>query len=312
MSSKNEIIVSEKIQNLIFNVRGVQVMLDSDLAEMYKVETKYLNRAVKRNIERFPEKFRFQLTNDEYENLRSQIVTSNKEEENLRFQNDTSSTHGGRRYLPFAFTEQGVSMLSAVLRSDTAVQVSIKIMDAFVEMRKFISTNAGIFQRLDKVEQKQIETDNKFEQIFKALEDKSIKPKQGIFYDGQVFDAYVFVADLIKSAKKTIILIDNYVDESVLQLFTKRNKNVLVTIYTKNISKALKQDLEKHNAQYPKIKIEKFAKAHDRFLIIDDATIYHIGASLKDLGKKWFAFSKMEGLTDIVLQNLLKTNMSNE
>ncbi len=203
-------------------------------------------------------------------------------------------------------------MLSAVLRSDTAVQVSIKIIDAFVGMRKFITANAGIFHRLDKVEQKQVETDHKFEQIFKALEDKSIKPKQGIFYDGQVFDAYVFVADLIKTAKKSIILIDNYVDETVLQLFTKRNKNVTVKIYTKNISKALKQDLEKHNAQYPKIEIEKFDKAHDRFLIIDETTVYHIGASLKDLGKKWFAFSKMEMDALDMIANLAKIELENE
>ncbi len=284
----------QEIENRIFNIRNTQVMLDSDLAELYGVETKYLNRAVKRNIDRFPVSFRFQLTVGEAKNLRSQIVTSSEKADDLRFQNDTSSEHGGRRYLPYVFTEQGVSMLSTVLRSNTAVQVSIKIMDAFVEMRKFISTNAGIFQRLDKVEQKQIETDHRFEQLFKALEDRSIKPKQGIFYDGQVFDAYVFVADLVKSAKKSIILIDNYVDESVLQLLTKRNKIVTVSIYTKNISKTLKQDLEKHNAQYPEIEIEIFTNAHDRFLIIDENTVFHFGASLKDLGKKWFAFSKMD------------------
>ncbi len=270
----------QEIENRIFTIRNTQVMVDRDIAEIYGVETKVLNQAVKRNLERFPEKFRFQLTQFE----RDELVTNCDRLQNLKHSS----------VIPYVFTEQGVSMLSAVLRSDTAVLVSIKIIDAFVEMRKFISANAGIFQRLDKVEQKQIETDNKFEQIFKALEDKSIKPKQGIFYDGQVFDAYVFVADLIKTAKKSIILIDNYVDETVLQLFTKRDKNVSVSIYTKTISKTLKQDLEKHNAQYPKIEIKKFDKAHDRFLIIDETTVYHIGASLKDLGKKWFAFSKME------------------
>jgi len=173
-------------------------------------------------------------------------------------------------------------------------------------MKKFINTNAGIFQRLDKIEQKQIETDTKFDKVFKALEDKTLKPKQGIFFDGQVFDAYVFVADLIKSATKAVSLIDNYVDESILQLFTKRNKNVSVKILTNNISKVLLQDIEKHNQQYPKIEIEKFTKAHDRFLIIDDKTIYHFGASLKDLGKKWFAFSKMDIDTLEVLSNLKK------
>lgn len=299
-----------EIENKIYTIRGVQVMLDSDLADMYDVEPKRLNEQVKRNINRFPEKFRFQLAEEEYENLRSQFATLENESNSLRSQFATIESQRGkhRKYLPYVFTEQGVSMLSAVLRSETAVQVSIKIIDAFVEMRKFISTNAGIFQRLDKVEQKQIETDNKFEQIFKALENKSIKPKQGIFYDGQVFDAYVFVADLIKSAKKSILLIDNYVDESVLQLFTKRNKNVTVKIYTKTISKTLKQDLEKHNAQYPKIEIEKFDKAHDRFLMIDETTVYHIGASLKDLGKKWFAFSKMEMDAMEMIANLGKGN----
>jgi len=295
-----------EIENKIYTIRDVQVMLDSDLAEMYGVELKRLNEQVKRNINRFPEKFRFQLSKEEYEILRSQFSTSKNDDPNLKSQNATSREHGGRRYLPYVFTEQGVSMLSAVLRSDTAVQVSIRIMDAFVEMRKFISTNAGIFQRLVKVEQKQIETDHKFEQIFKALEDKSIKPKQGIFYDGQVFDAYVFVANLIKAAKKSIILIDNYVDETVLQLFTKRNKNVTVKIYTKTISKTLKQDLEKHNAQYPKIEIQKFTKAHDRFLIIDETTVYHFGASLKDLDKKWFAFSKMDLEALNLITNLKK------
>lgn len=291
MGDKNQIVSTTKIQNCIFTIRGVQVMLDSDLAELYQVEVKRLNEQVKRNIDRFPEKFRFQLTKRETEDLKSQIATSSLE-------------HGGKRKLSFVFTEQGVSMLSAVLRSETAVKVSILVMDAFVEMRKFIATNAGVFQRLDKVELKQIETDQKFEQIFKALEDKSIKPKQGIFYDGQVFDAYIFIADLIKSAKKSILLIDNYIDETVLQLFTKRKKNVSATIYTKNITKVLKQDLEKHNSQHPKIELKKFSKAHDRFLIIDGTTVYHFGASLKDLGIKWFAFSKMEKEAMEMISNL--------
>jgi len=279
MTEQNQIISIRNIQNLIFTIRGIQTMIDRDLAELYGVEVKRLNEQVKRNIGRFPAEFRFQLDNTEKEEL----VANCDRFEKLKH----SSVN------PYAFTEQGVAMLSAVLRSETAVKVSIQIMQAFVQMKKFISVNAGIFQRLDKVERKQIETDQKFEQIFKALEDKSIKPKQGIFYDGQVFDAYVFVSDLIKSAQKSILLIDNYINESVLQLFTKRKKNVSVRIYTKNITKILKQDLEKHNTQHPKIKIEKFTKAHDRFLIIDETTVYHFGASLKDLGKKWFAFSKM-------------------
>lgn len=280
-------------------------MIDRDLAEMYGVTTSRLNEQVKRNIERFPEHFMFQLNKDELENWMSQIAISNEDRgKPLRSQNATLKNRGQhRKYLPYAFTEQGISMLSAVLRSKIAIEVSIKIMDAFVEMRKFIATNATIFQRLDRVEHKQIETDQKFEQIFKAIEDKSIKPQQGIFYDGQVFDAYIFVADLIKSAKKSILLIDNYIDESVLQLFTKRKENISVSIYTKNITKILRQDLEKHNTQHQNIAIEKFTKVHlpvrntqtgDRFLIIDETTVYHFGASLKDLGKKWFAFSKMD------------------
>ena len=270
--------------------RGQQVMIDRDLAELYEVETKVLNQAVKRNHKRFPPKFLFQLTKIEFNSLKSQFVTSND-----------MNGRGGRRKLPYVFTEQGVSMLSAVLKSDIAIEISIKIMDAFVEMRKLITTNSILLTRVSNIEQKVtaydvklIEADNKFEQIFKALEDKSIKPKQGVFYDEQIFDAYVFVADLIKSAKKSIVLIDNYVDESVLQLFTKRKKTVSVTIYTKNFSTILKQDLEKYNAQYPKIEMVKFTKSHDRFLIMDETTVYHFGASLKDLGKRWFAFSKMD------------------
>ena len=291
MNNNKQVIPIDNIQNRILPVRGVQVMLDSDLAEMYGVETKNLNLAVKRNIERFPNNFRLQLTEKEYKSLRLQNETSKEK-------------RGGRRYLPFVFTEQGVAMLASVLRSDTAVKVSIQIMQAFVEMKKFISTNAGIFQRIEKVELNQIETNHKFEQIFKALEDKKIKPRQGIFYDGQIFDAYLFVVDLVKSAKYSITLIDNYIDESVFQLFTKRKKNVSVCIYTKNITKILRQDLEKHNAQHPEIELRRFNKAHDRFLIIDKKIVYHFGASLKDLGKKWFAFSKMSLEASEILKRL--------
>lgn len=291
MSDKNKIIRTDSIQNRIYTIRGVQVMLDSDLAQMYEVETRALNQAVSRNRERFPDDFMFQLTSEEWENLKSQNVIS---------------SWGGRRKLPYVFTEQGISSLSGVLKSETAVKVNIAIMRAFVQMRKFLVENAAIFQRLDKVEQKQIEADQKFDRIFNALEDKSVKPKQGIFYDGQIFDAYVFVADLIKSAEKSILLIDNYVDESVLQLLTKQKKDVTVTIYTKHITKILKQDLAKHNKQYPKIEIKQFTKAHDRFIIIDKETVYHFGASLKDLGKKWFAFSKMEMNAEEILAKLEK------
>jgi len=288
-------ISKETIQNKIYTIRGLQVMFDKDLAELYQVETKNLNKAVKRNIERFPENFRFQLTQNEYDNLRFQFGTSSLDE-SLRFQNGTLESQRGKhtKYLPYVFTEQGVAMLSAVLRSTIAIQVSIQIIDTFVQMKKLISENSLIYQRLDLLEQKQYKTDDKVNMILNAIEDKSIKPKQGIFYDGQVYDAYIFVSDLIKSAKKDIILIDNYIDESVLTLLSKREENISVTIYTKNITKQLQLNLEKYNAQYPKIELKKFTSSHDRFMIIDEKEVYHIGASLKDLGKKWFAFSKLE------------------
>ncbi len=281
MTDKSLSLRTENIESKIYTIRNAQVMLDSDLAGLYNVETKVLNQAVKRNSERFPENFMFQLTKDEYKNLMSQFVTS-------------SSQWGGRRNLPYAFTEQGVAMLSGVLKSDTAVKVSIQIMNAFVAMRKFIASNAKIFQRLDAVERKQLEHDKKFEEIFDAIQSKDIKPDKGIFFDGQIFDAYKFVSDIIRSAEKSIVLVDNYIDDSVLTLFIKRNKNVQVTIFTKEISNQLLLDLDKYNAQYPHIEIREFKLSHDRFLIIDDKDVYHLGASLKDLGKKWFAFSKFD------------------
>ena len=288
--------IDETIKTKIYTIRGFQVILDRDLAELYGVETRVLNQAVKRNSERFPEEFMFQLTEEEYQNLISQFVTSSWISQNV-----TSKQHGGRRHLPYAFTEQGVSMLSAVLKSEIAVSISMKIIKSFVEMRKFISNNALIFQRLDSLEQKQSKTDEKVEAILSAIEDKSIKPKQGIFYDGQVYDAYIFVSDLIKSADQSIVLIDNYIDDTVLTLLSKREPKVKATIYTKNIIKQLELDLQKHNAQYPNIELKKFDSSHDRFLLIDGKEVYHIGASLKDLGKKWFAFSKFDvGALDIL------------
>ena len=279
-------IISEIIKSKIYTIRGKQVMIDRDLAELYNVPTMVLNQAVKRNIERFPDKFRFQLTQNEVQILISQFVIS---------------SWGGNRKLPYAFTEQGVAMLSAVLRSETAVEVSIKIMNTFVEMRKFLIKNAEVFQRLDKVENKLLTYDKNFEQIFNALEDKTL-PTKGIFFDGQVFDAYKFVSELIKSAKETIILIDNYVDETVLTLFEKRNENVKVVIYSE-LTKQIELDLKKFNSQYERIEIKQFNKSHDRFLIIDNQ-VYHFGASLKDLGKKWFAFSKFDKEAVKVLEKL--------
>jgi phage regulator Rha-like protein len=321
MKKPLSIIPLNNIRALIHTFRGEQVMLDSDLAEIYGVEPRRLNEQVKRNIERFPEAFRFQLTEEEYDSLKTRLEGSSSDEglrsqnatleesENLRSQNATSraagalrsqivtSSHGGRRYLPYAFTEQGVSMLSAVLRSETAVKVSIQIIHAFVEMRRFLQANASIFARMDSMEKRQFALESKtmenFEKVFRALE-AAEPPKQGIFYEGQVHDAHAFASDLIRKAKSSITLVDNYVDDTVLTLLTKRKKSVAATIFTKNISRQLALDLAKHNAQYPPIEIKTFQAAHDRFLILDERDIYHIGASLKDLGKKWFAFSKFE------------------
>ncbi len=286
----NEITKIENIQNRIFTIRDVQIMIDKDLAELYQVETKVLNQAVKRNIGRFPKMFRFQLNDAE----KFELVTNCDRYRKLKH----SSVN------PYAFTEQGVAMLSAVLRSDIAVKVSIQIIQAFVEMKKFIATNAIIFQRLDNIEKKQIITDQKFDEVFKALENKSLIPKQGIFYNGQIFDAYTLIADIIRSAKKHIILIDNYIDDTVFKQFSKRNTAVNVVIYTKTISEMLKLDLQKYNAQYPKIELKKLTTAHDRFLIIDSKTVYHFGASLKDAGKKWFAFSKLDMSANDIIEKL--------
>lgn len=289
-----DIVKKDDIENKIIVIRNKQVILDQDIAALYGVETKRLNEQVKRNIDRFPESFCFQLTKTDTENLRSQIVTSNDDSLRSHFATLKKGRGQHRKYLPYAFTEQGVAMLSAVLKSDTAIKVSIQIINAFVAMRRFIVSNAQVFQRLDTLEIKQFETDKKLNHVLDAIESRDIQPKQGIFYDGQVFDAYVFINDLVKSAKKSIVLIDNYIDESVLVLFSVRKKGVSLNVLTKKITKKLELDVKKHNEQYPPVKIKEFRKAHDRFLIIDGKTVYHFGASLKDLGKKWFAFSKMD------------------
>ncbi|MBN1578281.1 MAG: ORF6N domain-containing protein [Chitinispirillaceae bacterium] len=297
--SEKKLIQINQIQNKIHSVRGVQVILDSDLSVLYGVQIRALNQAVKRNYERFPLEFMFQLTSEEYEYLRSQIVILEKAD-SLRSQIVTLNSKRGmhRKYLPYAFTEQGVAMLSAVLRSETAIRTSIQIINAFVAMRKFIVSNAQIFQRLDTVERKQLEhkleTDEKFKKVFNAIEAKGIKPKQGIFFNGQIFDAYRFVSDIFRNAKASIIIIDNYIDDTVLTHLMKRADKIKVTILTREISKHLALDIKKFNEQYPPVEIKEFKNAHDRFIIIDGTIVYHFGASLKDLGKKWFAFSKMD------------------
>lgn len=291
-SGNQQLPVENKVESLIQVIRGQQVMLDRDLAELYGVETRRLNEQVKRNIERFPEDFMFQLTPNEFDNLKSQFATS---------------SWGGVRKLPYAFTEQGVAMLSGVLKSSTAVEANIRIMRAFVSMRHFMVNNVAFFQRLETIEFNQLESnkvqakilahqevqDHRIDEIFRRLDEGMYKPKQGIFFDNQIYDAYSFVSELIKSAKQRIILIDNYVDESVLTLLDKRGENVSACIYTQQINRQFRLDIERHNSQYPPIEVTLFRRSHDRFLCIDDI-VYHVGASIKDLGKKWFAFSKME------------------
>ena len=274
------------IEHLIYVFRGKQVILDRDIAMLYGVETGQLNRQVKRNIERFPIDFMFQLSKEEMEILKCHFGIS---------------SWGGNRYLPYAFTENGIAMLSSVLRSPTAIEANIRIMRAFTSMRHFFANNAQIFQRISTIEYHQIETDKRIDEVFKRI-DAQTSPQQGIFFDGQVFDAYRFVSDLIKKAKQSIVLIDNYVDDSVLSLLDKRESNVSAKIYTQNISPQLQLDINKHNSQYPVIEVNQFNKAHDRFLLIDDE-VYHIGASVKDLGKKWFAFTLMR---DITAKELIK------
>ena len=284
------------IQPMIKVIRGQQVMLDSDLSALYGVETRRLNEQVKRNIERFPDDFMFQLRKEELDNLMSQNATS---------------SWGGTRKLPYAFTEQGIAMLSSVLKSQTAVEVNIRIMRAFIAMRRFIATNAQLFQRLETIEYHQLEmkqhqevTDRRIDEVFKRL-DTDIPPMQGIFYDGQVFDAYRFVSDLIRKAKQSIVLIDNYVDDTVLTLLDKRSEGVSATIYTQRISSQFQLDVDRNNSQYPLIEIKRFNKAHDRFLLIDNE-VYHIGASIKDLGKKWFGFTLMRDITATELIKKIK------
>ena len=288
----------EDIKQKIYTIREKQVILDSDIAKLYEVETKKLNQAVKRNIERFPEEFCFQLTEEEYESLRSQIVT-------LKIQG--RGQH--RKYLPYAFTEQGVAMLSTVLRSDKAIRVSINIMKAFTEMRNFILNNKMLFEKISNIELKQIEyqksTDDKFEKVFKYISEHKEK-EQKIFFDGQVYDAFSMIIDLIKKAKNEIILIDNYVDIDTLNILSKKNDKVNVEIYTKSNTKLNANDINKFNLQYPKLEVKYTEVFHDRFLILDKKYIYHIGASIKDVGKKCFGITliKYEAIIKDILERL--------
>lgn len=292
---------TKDIKSLIYCIRGKQVMLDSDVAMLYHYDTKNINKAMKRNIGRFPEDFCFQITENELENLRSQFMTLNSKEE-MWFQSGTTLQkenikYRSEKYLPYVYTEQGIAMLAGILRNEIAVNVSINIMRAFVEMRKFISTNGQVFERLTKVEYKLLEHDKKFDDVFNELQkDKKSEFKQKIFFEGQIYDSYSLIIDIIKRAKEKIVIIDNYVDDSILEMLTKKNKNTKVVILTSDKSNISKLDIQKFNKEYPVLEIAKTNKFHDRFIVIDNKEIYHVGASLKDLGKKCFAISKMEDI----------------
>ena len=284
-----ELIINENnIKDKIYTIRNLQVMLDKDLAELYGVETKHINQAVRNNQDKFQDDFYFELSDYEFEDLRSKNLTAN-----------FSKT----RINPKVFTEQGIYMLATILKSKIASQVTVYIIKTFANLRKIISQNISMFERFERVEQRLNIHDKNFDKLFEALEDKTLKAKQGIFYDGQIFDAYVFVNDLLKLATTEIILIDNYIDETVFTIFSKY-PNIRIKIYTQNISKQLKLDFEKYSKQYQNIELKEFKNSHDRFLIIDKKNIYHLGASLKDLGKKWFAFSKFEMNPFVVLVRL--------
>ena len=280
--TENKEISNREIKNLIYCVRGKQVMLDSDVAMLYHYETKKINQTIKRNIERFPENFCFQLNEKEVREMWSQIVTTSGGK-NLKYRSE--------KYLPYVFTEQGIAMLSGLLKNEIAVQVSINIMNAFVEMRKFISNNSQVFERLTNVEYKLLEHDKKFDKVFNELQHEE-NIKQKIFYNGQIYDSYSLIIDILRRAKYKITIVDNYIDDSILKMLTKKNKNVKVLIITSNKSNIESLDIKKFNQEYPTLRFKRTNKFHDRFILIDDQELYHCGASLKDLGKKCFGINK--------------------
>ena len=284
MNENTELIEAEEIQNLIYTIRGKQVMLDSEVAMLYHYKTKRINEMVKRNQERFPEDFCFQLTDTEVENLRSQFATSSLDKVN----------YGGRRYLPYVYTEQGIAMLSGILRNEVAVKVSLNIINAFVNMRHFLKDNGKLLQRVSNLEYQQIENNRRFDLVFDQLQKKQIE-EQKIFFQGQIWDSYSLIIDLIQKANKKIVIIDNYVDKTILDMLTKKREKVEVVIITStNNNKIQNLDIKKFNIQYPALKLAKKDLFHDRFIIIDNQELYHCGASIKDLGKKCFGINKIE------------------
>lgn len=275
------------IRGLVYLVRGTQVMLDSDLAMLYQVDTGALNRAAKRNISRFPDDFRFQLTKEEIENLKCQFDIASI----------SMNGYGGRRTLPFVYTEQGISMLASVLHSETAIHVSISIMRAFVEMRRFFANNAALFERISGVELRQLEyqrqTDAKFDQVF-AFIGEHTETNQKIFFDGQIYDAHGFLISLIQKAVSSITLIDGYVGTETLDMLSRKNPGVAITIITYPSAQITANDIRLFNAQYPGLTVKRSIAFHDRFLILDHQAVYHVGASLKDAGKKCFGLSLLD------------------
>ena len=296
----NSILPSQNnIKSKIYTIRNQQVMLDSDLATLYQVETKQLNKAVSRNIARFPDRFRFQLTKEESEKV-------------LRFQNGTfkvtlneDKRGQHRKYLPYVFTEQGVSMLSAILRSDIAIEVSIQIIDTFVEMKRYLSSNDLLLQRFERIENRLGSHDENFKQVFEALEDKNKLPEQLIFFNGSYFDAHSFIIDIIKSAKTSVTLIDGYIDNTTLIMLS-NNEEANITLISHPFSKQLKLNIQKYNKQYRPLKTIADKTFHDRYLIIDKTKVYNIGASLKDVGHKTFNINLM---SDFCEDDILKRGL---
>ena len=286
---KKQLILQEKllnkdIKNLIYTIRGMQVMLDSDVANLFKYTTKNINKSVKNNAERFPEYYCFQLTTKEYNSLMTR-----------RYNITKIGRSNNRKYLPYVFTEYGITMLAALLKSEVAVNISIKIVNTFMQMRKNFSENNQVFERLTSLEYKLLEQEKKINNILGELKfEENIKQK--IFFKGQIYDAYSIIIDIIKSANKKILIIDNYIDDNVLKMLSKKKKDVEVTILTSIKSNIEKLDIKKFNKEYPILKLEKTNKFHDRFIIVDNKEMYHLGASIKDLGKKCFGINKIEDI----------------
>ena len=283
--------LSRSIENRIFTIRGKQVMIDRDVAELFQLPTKRLNEQVKRNVERFPTHYFFRLTKSEKQELVANC--------------DRLSGLKHSTAAPLVFTEYGISMLATLIKGDFAASMSVSIIDTFIKYSKSKRSGEILTARIDLIEMNLSTHEKKIEDILVQLEPYSLK-KHGIFFNNQIFDAYVFFSELIQQAKSSIILIDNYIDHTVLLQLAKRKEGVTTTIYTEHIPAALRLDLEKHNAQYPAIDIHRMPHIHDRFLIIDEKELYHIGASIKDLGKKWFAFSRMDSLVEEVLRRIAK------